>query len=215
MSPLSRARKASGAPQTPTTLRKQAHAYPHTDSRTGIFPIARKSAHTGASQRVLLAFFHPVVVSVLILLQTVHTMSNSTGAQNSQSGLISSSFMVSKRLTFCTAPPVLITSRPYSIAGVTGFHRGTKPTVTGFSQPERRIKPVPHKNISASRMHIDPKMPKDANASVRIPDGTTTKSSARRTRAVAQVASSRKRYLLMNEHRKYFVSPDVVLKMVL
>lgn len=91
MSPLSRARKA--APQAPTTLRKQAHGYPHTDSRTGMFPIARKSAHTGASQRVLLPlFFYPAVVSVLIFLQTIHPVSNSTGAQNSQSSLIPSPF---------------------------------------------------------------------------------------------------------------------------
>ena len=147
-------------------------------------------------------------------------MSNSTGTQNSQSGLISSPPIVSKRLTFCacTAPPVLITSRPYSIAGVTGFHRGIKPTVTGFSQPERRLKPVPHKNVGASRINNDPKVPKDANASGRgrgrIPGGTATKSSARRTRAVAQVASSRKRHLLTDQHRKYFIASDILLKTV-
>jgi hypothetical protein len=135
-----------------------------------------------------------------------------------KAGLISSPPIVSKRLTLCTctAPPVLITSRPYSIAGVTGFHRGTKPTVTGFSQPERRLKPVTHKNVGASRINNDPKVPKDANASGRgrgrIPDGIATKSSARRTRAVAQVASSRKRHLLTNQHRKYFVASAILLK---
>ena len=177
--------------------------------------LLRESRHTlGRHKEYYYHFFYPAVVSVLMLLQTVHAVSNSTGAQNSQSGLISSPSIVPRLLTFCTAPPVLITSRPYSIAGVAGFYRGTKPTVTGFSQPERRLKPVPHKNVGASRINNDPKMPKDANASGRIPDGTAAKSSARRTRAVAQVASSRKRYLLTNQHRKYFVASDILLKMV-
>lgn len=119
-------------------------------------------------------------------------------------------------LTFCTAPPVLITSRPYSIAGVAGFHHGTKPTVTGFSQPERRLKPIAHKNVGAFCINNGPKMRKDPNASGRIPDasGTTVKSSARRTRAVAQVTSNRKRYLLMNQHRRYFVFSYIILKVV-
>lgn len=145
-------------------------------------------------------------------------MSNSTLEQDSQKGPTSSPLLSQKAqrptFLFCTAPPVLITSRPYSIAGVAGFHRGTKQTVIGFSQPERRLKPIAHKNVGAFRTNNDPKMPKDTNASGRIPDGTAAKSSARRTRAVAQVTSSRKRYLLMNQHRRYFFAFDIVLKMV-
>jgi hypothetical protein len=97
---------------------------------------------------------------------------------------------------------------------VAGFHRGTKPPVSGFSRPERRLKPVAHKNVGGIRIDHGPKTPRDTNASGRRLDGIATKSLARRTRAVAQVTSSRKRLFLMNQHRKCIITPDIVLKMV-
>jgi hypothetical protein len=96
---------------------------------------------------------------------------------------------------------------------VTGFHRGAKPPVTGFSQLERRLKPAPHKNVGINHSS---RKPRDTNSSKRLLDhGTGAKSRARRTRAVAQASSSTRRdLLLLNQHRKCLVSFDVVLTMV-
>ena len=48
----------------------------------------------------------------------------------------------------------------------------------------------------------------------RLLDGAAAKSLARRTKAITQVTSSRKRDLLSNQHRKCFTTSDVVLKMI-
>ena len=54
------------------------------------------------------------------------------------------------------------------------------------------------------------------NPSSRLLDhGKGAKSRARRTRAVTQASSSiRRDLLLLNQHRKYLISFDIVLKMV-
>lgn len=114
---------------------------------------------------------------------------------------------------FYIASRFLITSRPYAIAGVAGFHRGSKPSVTGFSQPERRLKPAPHKNVGHSRIDHGSRRPRDTSR--HLDDGTGGKSRARRTRAVAQASSSiRRDHLLLNQHRKCLIPFDVVLKVV-
>ena len=100
----------------------------------------------------------------------------------------------------------MITSRPYAIAGVAGFHRGAKPPAIGLSQLERRLKPVPHKNVGGSRIDHDLKIPRDGNPSGRLLDGTATKSRARRTKAVTQPSSNVKRSLLLNQHQKCLIS---------
>jgi hypothetical protein len=98
---------------------------------------------------------------------------------------------------------------------VAGFHRGAKPA-TGFSQPERRLKPAPHKNVGDYRIDHGSRKPRDTNPSSRLRDhGAGTKSQARRTRAITQASSSIRRDLLLpNQHRKCLISFDVVLKMV-
>ncbi|KAH9990944.1 hypothetical protein BJV74DRAFT_836416 [Russula compacta] len=118
-----------------------------------------------------------------VLQRGTHTAPDSTRARNTQS-----------------APRPFITSQGYEIAGVAGFHRGAKPPVTGSSRVrvERRIKPVPHKNVGESRIAHGLKMARDAG---RLLDGTAAKSLARRTKAITQVTSSRKRDLLSNQHR--------------
>ena len=108
----------------------------------------------------------------------------------------------------------MITSRPYRIAGVAGFHGGMKPPGTGLSRPERRLKPIPHKNVGSSRIDHDLNMRRDTNASGRHLDSTATKSLARRTRAVAQVTTGRKHNLLVNQRGKWVIAPDVLLKVV-
>jgi hypothetical protein len=100
---------------------------------------------------------------------------------------------------------------------VDGFHRGAKPLVTGSSQlqVERRLKPVPHKNVGNPRIDRGPKISREMNSSGRLLDGTATKSRARRTKAaVTQAPSIMKRDLLMNQHKKYLIVLDVVLDLV-
>lgn len=100
-----------------------------------------------------------------------------------------------------------------------GFHRGAKPLVTGSSQLqiERRLKPVPHKNVGDPRIRVDrrPKIARDMNLTGRLSDGTATKSRARRTKAAVTRASSiMKRDLLLNQHKKCLIVLDVVLDLV-
>ena len=114
------------------------------------------------------------------------------------------------QLTISTAaPPVLITSRPYRIAGVTGFHRGIKLPVTGLARPERKLKPTPHKNVGGPSIDHGLNLPSDTNASGRHLNGTATRGLARRTSAVAQVTSSRKHNLLVNQRRMCVITPDI------
>lgn len=98
-------------------------------------------------------------------------------------------------------PRPLITSRPYAIAGVAGFHRGAKLPVYGASQPVRQKKPPPHKNVGGSRSS---KKPGEFSVSSR---SGLAKGLARRSGAAAHMSSNRKRDLrLLNQQRSQFDS---------
>jgi hypothetical protein len=100
---------------------------------------------------------------------------------------------------------------------VAGFHRGAKPLVTGSSQLqiERRLKPVPHKNVGDLRIDRRPKIARDMNPTCRLSDGTATKSRARRTKAAVTRASSiMTRDLLLNQHKRCLIVLDDVLNLV-
>ncbi|KAF8273700.1 hypothetical protein EI94DRAFT_1782910 [Lactarius quietus] len=100
-------------------------------------------------------------------------------------------------------PRPLITSRPYAIAGVAGFHRGAKLPVYGPSQPVRRNKPPPQKNVGGSRSS---KRPGGFSVSSQLRSGPA-KSLARRSGAATHMSSSRKRDLrLLNQQRNQFDS---------
>jgi len=126
---------------------------------------------------------------------------------------IPSSTTASQNQNSQNASRLLITSRPYSIAGVTGFHNGAKPPIAGFSQLERRLKPIPHKNVGSSRIGY-PKISRDMNALRRPVGGTAAKNLARRIKAVTQVRLSRNRDCLLNQHRKCFTAFNSALKVV-
>lgn len=211
MTPLGRARKATSSATPPTTLRKQAHGLPHSDSGANIFSTARKSTNPGVLQRVYASFPPRRVRFYFNLTPDAPYCVRFNGSRKRAKGsdLI---LYFSKQLTICTAaPPVLITSRPYRIAGVAGFHRGIKLPVTGSARPERKLKPIPHKNVGGSRIDHGLNMSRDTNASGRHLDGTATKSLDRRTRAVAQVTSSRKHDLLVNQPRQCVIAPYAFL----
>jgi hypothetical protein len=89
-----------------------------------------------------------------------------------------------------------------------------KPPVTGLPRPERRLKPTPHKNVGSFRVDRSVNMPKDTNTSSRHMDGTATKSLARRTRAIARVASSRRQSLPTDQRRKCVIGSDILPKVI-
>ncbi|KAH9174658.1 hypothetical protein EDB89DRAFT_457071 [Lactarius sanguifluus] len=99
-------------------------------------------------------------------------------------------------------PRHLITSRPYSIAGVAGFHRGAKLPVYGASQPVRRNKPPPRKSAGGPRLHHLSKKSGGFPVSNQPRNGTA-KGLARRSGAATRMTSSRKRDLrLLDQQRK-------------
>jgi hypothetical protein len=101
-----------------------------------------------------------------------------------------------------TDPRPLITSRPYAIAGVAGFHRGAKLPVYGASQPVRRNKPPPQKNVGGSRSS---KRPGSFSVSNQLRSGPS-KGLARRSGAATHMSSGRKRDMrLLNQQKKCFI----------
>ncbi|KAH9161399.1 hypothetical protein EDB89DRAFT_733538 [Lactarius sanguifluus] len=103
-------------------------------------------------------------------------------------------------------PRHLITSRPYSIAGVAGFHRGAKLPVYGASQPVRRNKPPPRKSAGGPRLHHLSKKSGGFPVSNQPRNGTA-KGLARRSGAATRMTSSRKRDLrLLDQQRNQFDS---------
>jgi hypothetical protein len=93
---------------------------------------------------------------------------------------------------------------------VAGFQLGAKHPVLGFSQPERRLKPVPHKNVGGSGVDHGLNITRDAHTPGRFQNGTA-KNPARWTRGTARMTSSRKRDLLPNDHRKCLITFGIVL----
>lgn len=209
MPPPGKARKSSGVHPT---FRKQPHGPVRPDNRTSASSFAGKSTYPGVSQRVQLPF-RPLCgrFSLIVLIDTPKYYARLNRAkQNSKLYYLCPFFFFPKRLKFRIAPRPLITSHPYAIAGVAGFHpgfhRGAKPPVIGSSQLERRLKPVPHKNVGGSRIDRGPKIPRDMNPSGRLLDSTAAKKSrARRIKAVTQASSIMKRDLLLNQHRKCLI----------
>ncbi|KAN0111730.1 hypothetical protein V8E52_008291 [Russula decolorans] len=169
--------KARKASSTQQTFRKQPHGPARPGSKPNAISLARKSTDPSISQNASPG-------------HNAAPDTNLKAARKTQS-----------------ASRLVITSRPYAIAGVAGFHRGAKPPATGLSQlqVERRLKPAPHKNVGDSRTDHGSRRPRDmTSSSRRLDHGSGTKSRARRTtgRAVTQASSSIRRDLLLpNQHR--------------
>lgn len=105
------------------------------------------------------------------------------------------------RTTTTNQPHPLITSRPYAIAGVAGFHRGAKLPVYGASQPARRNKPPPHKNVGGPRSHHLSKRPGGYPVPNKHRNGTA-KGLARRS-GVAMTSGRKRdlRLVVLNQQR--------------